>query len=66
MPIKKQKKSPKFEDKDILTLMEEFEENGYVEHICPDCGNETNPTEIDNNSAYCEICEEHKKFRPVI
>jgi uncharacterized OB-fold protein len=56
----------KFPDKDIITLFEEFEENGYVEHICPDCGNECLPTEIDNENAYCENCEETKRFIPVI
>jgi ribosomal protein L37AE/L43A len=49
-----------------LQLFQEFEENGYVEHICPDCGIETLPTEIDNEIAYCENCQEHKKYRPVI
>lgn len=56
----------KFADKDLLTLLNEFDDNGYVEHICPDCGNETNPTEVDNDSAYCEVCDGVKKFSPVI
>lgn len=59
-------KRKKFKDKDLLTLLEEFDENGYVEHICPDCGDETNPTEIDNDTAYCENCQEFKNYEPVI
>lgn len=56
----------KYPDKDILNLFEEFEDHGYVEHICPDCGEETNPTEIDSPEAYCENCQEIKKVEPVI
>lgn len=44
--------------KDLLTLMEEFEEYGYVLHECPKCGEECNPTEIDSENAYCEDCAE--------
>lgn len=56
----------KWKDKDIIQLFQEFEENGYVEHICPDCGSETLPTEIDASSAFCENCQEKKTFEPVI
>lgn len=56
----------KFEDKDIIQLFQEFEENGYVEHICPDCGSECAPSEIDNPQAYCSDCDKLKDFEPVI
>jgi uncharacterized OB-fold protein len=56
----------KYPDKDMLQLLEEFEENGYVEHICPDCGNDTLPTEVDNSKAFCDNCQEIKTYLPVI
>lgn len=56
----------KFKDKDILELLEEFEETGGCTHICPDCGDEMLPTEIDNDQAYCTNCEETKKVNPII
>lgn len=55
-----------YPDKDILELLEEFEETGGCTHICPDCGEETNRTEIDSNSAFCENCDELKYYEPVI
>lgn len=55
-----------FPNKSALELFEEFEENGYVTHICPDCGDECLPTEIDNDKARCENCQDTKTFRPLI
>lgn len=57
---------PKFPDKDELTLLQQFEEDGYVEHICYDCGEETLPTEPDSSKAFCTNCNENKTFEPVI
>lgn len=56
----------RYPDKDELTLLQEFEENGYVFHICPDCGEEMDATEPDNHQAYCSVCFEVKKVEPVI
>jgi rubrerythrin len=44
--------------KDILNLLQEFEEYGYVLHECPICGEECEPTEIDSDKAYCPVCDE--------
>lgn len=55
-----------FKDKDELELFQQFEELGYVERICPDCGEESLPTEIDSDNAYCDNCQEYKKYEPVI
>lgn len=56
----------KFPDKDELALFQQFEEDGYVEHICYDCGVECLASEIDSPKAFCENCQEHKEFKPVI
>jgi uncharacterized OB-fold protein len=56
----------KYDDKDILELFQEFEENGYVEHICYECGNECLPTEIDSDKAYCDNCQKYQNYLPVI
>lgn len=42
--------------KDLLELLEQFEEFGYVTHECPECGMETNPIEPDSDQAFCEVC----------
>lgn len=52
--------------KSILQLFQEFEELGYVLHECPDCGEETNPTEPDSNSAFCEVCNKYIKVKSII
>ena len=44
--------------KDMLDLLIEFEEFGYVLHECPICGEECEPTEIDSNEAYCAVCDD--------
>jgi hypothetical protein len=56
----------KYSDKDLLELMLEFEESGVVNHICPDCGNECDATEVDSSKAHCYSCDEVKTFNPVI
>ncbi|AMM45051.1 hypothetical protein SP15_246 [Bacillus phage SP-15] len=56
----------KYKDKDIEELMEEFEENGSCTHICPDCGDECLPVEIDSATAHCDNCGEAKQFEPVV
>lgn len=47
--------------KTMYDLMVQFEEDGYVTHDCPICGNECNPTEPDNDKAYCEVCRQAVK-----
>ena len=44
--------------KDMLELLNEFVENGYVLHEFPNCGEECEPTEIDSDEAYCAVCDE--------
>jgi rubrerythrin len=44
--------------KDMLELLQEFAEYGYVLHECPECGEECEPTEIDSDKAYCPVCDE--------
>ena len=40
----------------IEELMDEWITYGYILPTCPICNNETNPTEPDNDEAYCEEC----------
>lgn len=56
----------KYPDKSQLELLQEFEDNGYVHHNCPDCGWECNATEVDSSKAYCENCDESKTVEPAI
>ena len=44
--------------KDMLDLLIEFEEFGYVLHECPICGEECEPTEIDSDEAYCAVFDD--------
>lgn len=60
------RKNQKHQDKDKLELLQEFEDFGYVIHICPDCGCECLAVEPDSDKAHCEICEELKNVNPVI
>jgi hypothetical protein len=52
--------------KDILDLLQEFTEFGYVLHECPVCGEECEPTEVDSDKAYCAVCDELVSIRRVI
>lgn len=56
----------KYPDKSFEEMAIEFERYGYVLHICPHCGEECNPTEVDNTEAICEICDKLIKVKPVI
>ena len=47
--------------KDMLDLLIEFEEFGYVLHECPICGCECDEVEIDADEAYCSECDEYVK-----
>lgn len=44
--------------KDMLDILREFAEYGYVLHECPICGEECEPTEVDSDKAYCAVCDE--------
>jgi hypothetical protein len=55
-----------YKDKDIEELYMEFEQNGWCQHICPACGNETDPVEPDASQAYCSICESLMPVEPLI
>lgn len=52
--------------KDLLDYLEEFEEFGYVIRECPICGSECEPTEIDNDGAYCSNCDEVVSVEPLL
>ena len=43
--------------KSLGEFFAEFEEFGYVLRECPVCGCECEPTEIDNDEAYCSNCD---------
>lgn len=52
--------------KDMLDLLEEFEETGGVTHDCPVCGNECERTEIDSDKAFCPNCDKTVKVPKLI
>lgn len=54
--------SSKYPDKSVEELLIEFDEVGYVTHICPDCSDECLPTEVDSSYAYCDNCQISKQF----
>jgi ribosome-binding protein aMBF1 (putative translation factor) len=51
---------------DMFEKLMQFEEYGYVTHECPICGEETEPTEIDSDGAYCGVCDQVVEVEPVL
>lgn len=52
---------PVAKQKSFVELYEEFECYGYITPLCPECGEETEPTEVDAGEAWCDCCNKAVK-----